>query len=40
MLEVGGRTEVWERRRCLVSHLKMCWSFQRPEVIEVMVGQG
>ena len=40
MLEVGGQTEVWERRSCLVSRSKMRWSFQRPVVIKEMVGQG
>ena len=39
MLEVGGQTEVWERRRCLVSRSKMRLSFQRPVVIKEMVGQ-
>ena len=39
MLEVGGQTEVWERRSCLVSRSKMRLSFQRPVVIKEMVGQ-
>ena len=40
MLEVGGQTEVWERRMCLVSRSRMRLSFQRPVVIEEMAGQG